>query len=63
MLIAVDLAADILFGYHDIALWPYVLPVLTGMIVLLACENNGLLKKLNLFMLILILVGAFSAHL
>ena len=64
-LIAVDLAAVILilFGYHDIVLWPYALLILAGMIVLLACEDNSFLKKLNLVTLVMILVGAFSAHL
>ena len=64
-LIAVDLLAVILFlfGYQVIFLWLYVLLVLAGMIVLLVCEDNSLLKKTNIFTLVMILVGAFSAHL
>ena len=64
-LIAVDLLADIfiLFGGFDLLLRPYALLVLTGMIVLLLCEDSGFLKKLNLVTLGMILAGAFSAHL
>ena len=62
-LIAVDLLADILilFGCQGIVLWPYMLLVLTGMIVLLVCEDNSFLKKTNIFTLVMILAGAFSA--
>ena len=64
-LIAVDLLADILilFGCQGIVLWPYMLLVLTGMIVLLVCEDNSFLKKMNIFTLVMILAGAFSARL
>ena len=64
-LIAVDLLADIfiLFGGFDLLLWPYALLVLTGMIVLLLCEDNSFLKKMNIFTLVMILAGAFSARL
>ena len=61
----VDLVADclVLSGRFDSLLWPYVLLVLAGMIVLLACEDNGFPRKLNLVTLGMILAGAFSIHL
>jgi hypothetical protein len=64
-LMVVDLAADclVLSGAFDTLLWPYVLLALAGMIVLLVCEDNSFLKKMNLFTLVLIVIGAFSAHL
>ena len=64
-LIAVDLLAVILFlfGYQVIFLWLYALLIPVGMIVLMYCEDNSFLKKLNLVTLGMILAGAFSAHL
>lgn len=47
-------------GYCSLAL---LLLVLTGMIVLLVCEDNSFLKKMNIFTLVMILAGAFSARL
>ena len=64
-LIAVNLLAVILFlfGYQVFFLWLYALLIPVGMIVLMYCEDNSFLKKLNLVTLVMILVGAFSAHL
>ena len=64
-LITVNLLAVILFlfGYQVIFLWLYALLIPVGMIVLMYCEDNSFLKKLNLVTLVMILGGAFSSHL
>ncbi len=64
-LLGLDLLADfcILFKSDLPAgpfLWSYLLPVLAGMIALLIFEDNGFLKKMNVFTLVITVVGAFS---
>ena len=64
-LLALEFAADILHlaGVFDALLWPYVVLYMGGMIALLVCEDNSLLKKLNLVAMGIILVAVFSVHL
>ena len=64
-LLALEFAADILHlaGVFDALLWPYVVLYLGGMIALLVCEDNSLLKKLNLVTLGITVVAVFSVHL
>ena len=67
VLLFLEFMADICFllGWNGTGGWemPYALLYLAGMIVLMYCEDNSFLKKLNLVTLVMILVGAFSAHL
>ena len=64
-LLGLEFAADILdlAGVFDALLWPYVVLYLGGMIALLVCEDNSLLKKLNLVALGITVVAVFSVHL
>ena len=64
-LLALEFAADLLHlaGVFDALLWPYVVLYLGGMIALLVCEDNSLLKKLNLVALGITVVAVFSVHL
>lgn len=64
-LLALEFPADILvlFGVFDAVLWPYAVLYLGGMIALLVCEDNVLLKRLNLVALVIMAVAVFSVHL
>ena len=64
-LLALEFAADILdlAGVFDALLWPYVVLYLGGMIALLVCEGNVLLKRLNLVAFGITAVAVFCIHL
>ena len=50
-------------GGYDVTAWTYMLLYLGGMIALLVCEDNSLLKKLNLVAIGITAVAVFSVHL